>query len=171
MSSCYAGEAKSAAAETAEKSTTNGKAAEPEAVEDAMVTEEPEAAAAAVKEEATEVKAEAAAVKEEEAAAPEDAAAAGKEAAAEKVEEEKEEQTVQQFVPGLLVRFDFGEAEHDLSYEDIKGAFGRAMAFVEFQKARCMHPSAACSTAVCSPPRELGSLQRAVAPGCAWCLT
>lgn len=36
-------------------------------------------------------------------------------------------------MPGLLLRFDFGDATHDLSYEDIKGAF-RPVAFVEFQK-------------------------------------
>jgi hypothetical protein len=96
----------------------------------------PAAAAAAVKQEAAAPEAAAAAAVKDEAAAPQ-AAAAGEAAAAEKAEEAAEEEAIPQFVPGLLVRFDFGEAEHDLSYEDIKGAFGRAMAYVEFQKARC----------------------------------
>ena len=41
-----------------------------------------------------------------------------------------------QYVPGLLLRFGFGDATHDLSYEDIKAAF-RPVAFVEFQKVGC----------------------------------
>ena len=131
MYSCHAGEAKPAAAEAAELPTPNGKAAEPEAAACAVAHVKPEPAA--VKEMAEAPKA---APEKEEAAAPEAATAAGKdEAAAEKVEEKQEQAA--QFVPGLLVRFDFGDAEHDLSYEDIKGAFGRAMAHVEFQKARC----------------------------------
>ena len=50
-------------------------------------------------------------------------------------QEAKEEEVIHQFVPGLLLRFDFGDATHDLSYEDIKAAF-RPVAFVEFQKVR-----------------------------------
>ena len=48
-------------------------------------------------------------------------------------EEQKEEGAVT-FEPGMLLRIDFGEAEHDLSFDDIKKAFGRTMAYVEFQK-------------------------------------
>lgn len=54
-------------------------------------------------------------------------------------------------MPGLLLRFDFGEATHDLSYEDIKATF-RPVAFVEFQKVSCSRVCA-CGRAWRSVPQ------------------
>jgi hypothetical protein len=70
-------------------------------------------------------------------------------AGAEPMEEEKakrkaEEKAEEEIKEGCLLGFDFGEAEHDLYYSNIKEALAtgdwRNIRFVEFQRVRSRHP-------------------------------
>ena len=84
----------------------------------------------------------------------EPAAAAEEEAGkAEEAAEVPKAEAAVTFEPGMLLRIDFGEAEHDLSFDDIKKAFGRQMAYVEFQKVQpAAHPASFPKTALGNKP-------------------